>query len=97
MRYQEQPPINLETLLLETLPMYKSLSANKTRVSRGHIFRDSASVSLAGRQPARGKSPCLAKNLSRNPHTPYLWIGSKTEAWIISPNLKENVYQNCRN
>jgi len=57
--------------------MIKSLSANKAHTSCGHIFRHTASIFLVGRQPACESSPCLAKNLSRNPHTPYSRIGSK--------------------
>jgi len=55
----------------------KSLSANKAHTSCGHIFRHTASIFLVGRQPACENSPCLAKNLSHNPHTPYSRIGSK--------------------
>jgi len=55
----------------------KSLSANKAQTTSGHIFRHTASIFLVGRQPARESSPCLAKNLSRYPHTLYSRIGSK--------------------
>ncbi len=41
-----------------------------------HIFRHTASLSPAGRQPACGKAPCLAKNLRHNRRTPNFRISS---------------------
>ncbi len=41
-----------------------------------HIFRHTASLYLAGRQPACGKAPCLSKNLRHNRRTPNFGISS---------------------
>ncbi len=57
--------------------MLRTCIHNRWMPSERVLFRHTASIFLAGRQPAREKSPCLTKNFSPIRHPPVMNTGSK--------------------